>query len=299
MSAVIVRASDRELEFRRRPSVLAFMARALGPRPGLDQAAAFPPIRVRWRGCRVERRDLAAFLRWTGIPEAPAIPVLHPHVFGFRLHLVVLTHPGFPLPLWRALQIRNRIEQRRPIAVGDALDLETAVGPHRFLELGAEVDLLTTVRRGTEVVWASATTFYYRGRFGAAHPTSPPANAPEVRGEVVATWRTPADAGGPFAALTGDYNPIHWSSAYARRSGFARAFLHPALAAGQCLAHLPPPESDDGEQRLDLWLKGPVYRRCEVRLGAAPGSSGSIFALSTSMDARPAIVGAWGSGRRP
>lgn len=285
-------AANLEVEFRSRPSALRFMAGALRSYPPLASPGALPPIRARWRGFRLEERDVAAFLRWTGLAATPALPSLLPHALAFRLPLVVLTHGAFPLPIWRALQIRNRIVGLRALAAGDILDLETAVGSHRVLERGLEVDLHTTARAGGDLAWSGVTTFYWRGRFGTPGPAAPLATAPDVAGEVVATWRAPTGAGLPMAALTGDYNPLHWSSPYARRSGFPRAFLHPQLAAGQCLAHLRRPEGDAPE-RVDLWLKGPVPRGAELTLRASAAAGVTAFALTTSMEERPAIVGAW------
>jgi acyl dehydratase len=42
----------------------------------------------------------------------------------------------------------------------------------------------------------------------------------------VADWRLGADAGLRFAFLTGDINPLHWASPYARAAGFRGAILH-------------------------------------------------------------------------
>src|SRR5690606_17014975 len=42
----------------------------------------------------------------------------------------------------------------------------------------------------------------------------------------LARRRLGADAGLSFAELTGDFNPIHWSSGYARMVGFKSTILH-------------------------------------------------------------------------
>jgi hypothetical protein len=218
--------------------------------------------------------------------------MLFPHVFGFPLQMAILTHPIFPAPIWRALQIRNHLLQHRRIAADELLDLETRVAAGRFLEKGAEVDLHCAVRSGGEVVWESLNTFYYRGRFGPPGEASPLARSPDGAGEACARWRTPTGTGRRFAGLTGDYNGIHLWSRYARLFGFAGAFLHPQLALGHCLAHLPCREDSPG-QRLDAWLKGPVYYGSPVTLRAAVSESGGTFALLVDEDERPRIVGRW------
>ena len=47
-----------------------------------------------------------------------------------------------------------------------------------------------------------------------------------VGARAIDTWNLRADAGLEFALLTGDVNPIHWVSAYARMSGFKDVILH-------------------------------------------------------------------------
>jgi acyl dehydratase len=280
------------VEFDHRPSALVFMLNALRSSPGLPRTGGFPPIVARWRQHRVDRRQLADFLELTGLRADSHLPMMYPHVFGFRLQMVILTHPAFPIPIWRALQIRNHLLQRRPIPSNSPLDLETRVAGQRILEKGAEVDLHTTVKLGAEPIWESLNTFYYRGRFGEAAAGSTLSSAPDVAATAVAQWHLPPGVGWRLARMTGDYNGIHRWHWYARLLGFPRAFFHPQMVAGQCMAHLRPP--DEGNfQRLDLWLKGPVFFDSDVSLRAETTEKGVVFALMLCGDERPAILGRW------
>jgi hypothetical protein len=285
--------SEAHLEFRSRPSTTAFMLRAFYP-VRLRHGLPFPPLRATWRQHRIDRRRLGDLLRLTGLGAEHGLPVLYPHVLGFPLQMVILTHPAFPLPIWRVLQIRNQLLQHRPIPPDAHLDLTTRVAGQRVLQKGVEVDLHTTAWVEREVVWESLNTFYYRGRFGEAGPPSPTAATPDPGEEVVGRWRTPAGGGLRFGGLTGDYNGLHWWSAYARLLGFRRAFHHPQLVLGQALSRLPAP-APGAAQRLDAWLKGPVYQRSSVSLRARPDAGGTVFAVVAEGEQRPAIVGRWRS----
>jgi acyl dehydratase len=280
------------IELRRRPSTVGNMTRALYPSAGLAKAGRFPSIVVSWTRHQVDRRHLDTFLGLTGLGASGHLPLLFPHVVSFPLQMTILTHPMFPVPIWGALQIRNHLLQHRRISTGEVLDLETRVAGQRFLEKGAEVDLYSTVRSGAEVVWESLNTFYYRGRFGPPGEASPLARSPDGAEEVYARWRMPSGTGRRFGGLTGDYNGIHLSSWYARLFGFKGAFLHPQLSLGLCMAHLAGREDPEG-QRLDAWLKGPVYYGSAVTLRAAVSESDSVFALLADEDERPRIVGRW------
>lgn len=280
------------LEFERRPSAALFMLRAFAPSPGLRAGA--PGLTARWRDHRVVPAQLAALLDLTGLEARGTLPILYPHVIGFRLIMAVLTHPAYPLPIWNALQIRNRLLQHEPIATDASMTFEAAVGERRVLGKGVEIDLQTEVRVGAKLVWESANTFFYRGRYGEPRTASPRAGSPAAGDVEIARWRTRSRVGRRFDGLTGDYNGIHMSNAYARAFGFPRAFHHPQLIIGQCLARLTAPR--DTRQMLETWIKGPVPYGDEVRLHATKENGSETFALFDGEETRPAIVGRWSAG---
>jgi len=278
------------MDFDARPSTVAYMGRAFYPSPGLLKTGRFPPLRAAWRGHRVDPAHLAEFHLHTGLRAENELPLLYPLVLAFPLQMVILTHPAFPLPIWGALQIRNHVLQHGPISTDAVLDMEARVAGQRILEKGAEVDLHTTVRSRDDLMWESRNTFYYRGRFGQAGAASPLARSPEPGDAVAARWFMPAGGGWRVARLTGDYNGVHWARWYARRFGFQRAFHHPQVVLGQCLARLAAPDPAL-PRRLDAWLKGPVYYDSSVRLCATADAGDTAFALVPDGEERPAIVG--------
>lgn len=321
------------LDFDRRPCALPYMLRAV--RPVRRRVTLEPRIVACWHGHRVDTGDLAAFLRMTGLPEGPALPLLYPHVFGFRLSMALLTHPRFPVPIWGVLQTRSHLVQHRPIAAGETLDFEARVAQGRAVARGAEFDLRTTVSVEGELAWESLVTFFTRGRYGEPGPASDlarsppaPAFAPGNASDLARSQSVPACAAGNgspggnagsfaagssatasrvcewtmrnvghrrFGRFTGDYNGIHLWDAYARRFGFRRALYHPSRVLGECLARLPAGADGFQPTRLDAWLKGPVPHGAKVRLCAQESADGTTFALYAGED-RPCIVGRVRSG---
>lgn len=278
------------LEYRRRPSALAYMLGAMRPSPGFNRAGGVPPIRARWAAHRAQPRELGSFLELSGLPGGETLPILYPHTISFPLQMAILTHPGFPVPIWNVLQVRNRLLQLAPVAKGQAIDIEVGVAGHRILDKGAEIDLCAVASAGGVPAWEAINTFYVRGRFGEAGEPSPLAAAPAAADAVVAEWQMPERGGWRFGGLSGDYNGIHLSGWYARRFGFQGAFLHPQRVLGQCLARLPAPDPAL-PHRLDAWLKGPVYYGAPVSLRGSTTGDGTVFAIHVDGDARPAIVG--------
>lgn len=286
-------------EFSRRPSVAAFMARAFLPSPGLRKGGVFPRIVERWQKLRIDKHHLQTFIRMTGLSadagisllHSPVAALLYPHVFGFPLQMALLTRRAFPLPIWGVLQIRNHMLLHRPFSEHEMLNLETGVAGQRILAKGIEVDLHSTLSALGECVWEGLTTFYYRGHYGPEQMASPLAKPLSGGWPETSRWRMPGGVGWRFARLTGDYNGIHWQNWYARRLGFKASLNHPQLVIGQCLARLPVPASSC--QRLDVWLKGPVYYDTDVRLREFRQPGKHWFDLSMDEKELPSIVGRW------
>lgn len=264
------------------------MARAILVPRRAGLRGGLPPLSADWRNHRVDGAQLDAFLALTGLEGHPLWPLLYPHVAGFRLLMSLLTDFSFPFPIWGALQVRNRMVLHETFARGEMLDLSARVADARALDKGTEIDLACAARRGGALVWQSISSFYYRGRHGAAQPATPLAAAPAVDGAPVAEWRSASGSRVRFGRLTGDYNGIHLSYWYARLFGFRGAFHHPQRILGQCLARLPRRHGAT-PVTLDAWLKGPVYYGAKVALRA--GADGSEFALFVEGDERPAILG--------
>jgi len=288
--------SSLQLEFARRPSALRYMAHALRTRRGMPRGAPLPGIEARWRGYRASARDVDDFRRIAAIAPGDAAPILLLHAVSFRLQMAVLTHPAFPLPIWRVLQVRNHLLWHRLTAREAQLELRAAVAGRRVLERGVEVDLACSIHQGDARVMESLVTFYARGRYGEAEPPSPWSAAPAVEGSEAGRWRVPLRGALRFGELTGDYNGIHLWSRYARLLGFKRAFSHPQRVLAQCLARLGA-ASERVPGRLDVWLKGPVLYDAELSLRRDERQGESRFALFTDQDSRPAIVGALRAAR--
>ncbi len=282
----------------RPPSALAYMARALRKRSLVPGAPTrFATIREQWADFRVTAAQLGLLAGLTaGGGHLSRASILIPQILGFRLTMSVLTRPEFPLPIWNALQIRNRLSQIRPIEIDANYQLECAVGAQRQVDKGIEVDLDNRLLSRGDCHWSGTTTFIYRGSTlpdaGANTQSAPSpdlAAAPELT-----SFRMPQGGRWKFCQLTGDFNGIHLGSVYARQLRFAAAFAHPQRVAALCLRQIDTPENP--VQSLDLWIKGPVYYDAQVRLAVLPTPAGCRFGLRLAGDPRFALSGAWRCG---
>lgn len=275
------------LDYRAKPSTLGFMSNFIRPARRASRDGPLPDMQAHWRGQRVSPRDLADFFELSGLPAGEAVSILYPHTVSFPMLMAVLSHPVFPLPIWKVLQVRNRLLQHEPIAPDAVLDFAVRTGERRVLEKGVEMDLLVSAEAGGRVVWEAVDTFYARGRFGAAQ--APVCPSPNVAGTTVAEWRMPEHGCWRYGRLSGDLNPLHMSRGYARRFGYSGAFAHPQRVIGQCLGHLGADEQ--APMRLETWIKGPVIYGTRLSLRSESRAAEQLFALHVDEDARPAIVG--------
>ncbi len=277
------------LDYRAKPTLLGFMAQMWRPSPGFGTEPALPEIEARWRGQRCSPHELADYRALSGLPPDGELSVLYPHTVSFPMLMAVLSHPAFPLPIWRVLQVRNRLSLHEAIAPDAVLDFTVRGGACRVLEKGIEMDLRVSAECGGRTVFEGLNTFYSRGRFGAAGTPAPA--SPEVTPEAIAEWRMPDADGWRYGRLSGDFNPLHMHDGYARRFGYPRAFAHPQRVIGQCLGHLD--AASHAPMELDTWIKGPVFYGATLGLRAASRPDGGAFALHVDSDPRPAIVGSF------
>lgn len=275
------------LDFHGKPSFLAFMAQMWRPKGRFDAAKGLPEMVATWRGQRFSSRELCDFFELSGLPHGEDLSILHPHTASFPMLMAMLSDPAFPLPIWRMLQVRNRLTQYEATEPDAALDLTVRSGESRILEKGIEMDLCVAAETNDRVVFEAVNTFYSRGRFGAAQAEAPA--SPVLGGEPLVEWQMPAHGRLRYSRLSGDFNPLHLNDGYARRQGFARALAHPQRAIGQCLAHLG--AARHAAMSLETWIKGPVFYGAQLALRAETRAQGGVFALHVDGDERPAIVG--------
>ncbi|MCK9380571.1 MAG: hypothetical protein M0P95_05825 [Sulfuritalea sp.] len=278
------------LDYRAQPSLLAFVSQVWRPSRGFSDDGRLPDIQARWSGQRASPRQLADYVGLSGLPAGEQLSILYPHTVSFPMLMAVLSHPAFPLPIWRVLQVRNRLTLHEAIAPDAVLDFTVRTGARRLLEKGAEMDLHVSAETGGRKVWEALNTFYARGRFGAAGAADAAApSSPAVAGEARTDWKMPAHGCWRYGRLSGDINPLHMNNWYARRLGYAGAFAHPQRVIGQCLGHLG--AAHHGPMQLETWIKGPVFYGARVTLRTESRPGEEVFALHVDDDARPAIVG--------
>jgi hypothetical protein len=148
---------------------------------------------------------------------------------------------------------------------------------------------------GGEVVWDSVTTILSRvpGRKssdgkskGAAGPSLEPA-APVL----TEMWAVKADTGRRYAAVSGDYNPIHLHPATAKLlGGFPHPIAHGMWTMARAVAAMggavPKPPV-----RIDVEFRRPVYLPSGAVFSFGPQDGGYRYAVRAIRDDRVCLAG--------
>ena len=255
-----------------------------------------PDIRVSRPGVRVELADLTAYDRVCRFGVGNTLPVTYPHLLAFPLQMVVMGGDRFPLPLLGAVHIENRITVTRAVGLDEALDLSVWAESLRDHRRGRQVDLVSEVSVAGRVVWKGVSTYLSRG---AEHPETPPSELPSLdplAGVATGpTWRLGEGTGRAYAAVSGDWNPIHVHSLTARPLGFPTAIAHGMYSYARVLAALGPRLPEAGLTSR-VWFRKPVRLPSTVRVRTAfdPTRSLSLLEAAKGGVEHAVVENTWG-----
>ena len=245
--------------------------RAMLPkRRKLRPGESLPEIELRCE--RLTPGDVAAFRAVCGQPAAPSLPLTWPHILLTPLHLALATHPDLPLPAAGLVHVRNLIRQRRPIGLDEPLSARCLLSDQRLVKQGLEIDLLSEVFVRGERVWESVTTALCRAVRGVGEGrTIEPDRIPHA--ERCVGWRLPADLGRRYAAVCGDYNPIHLHPLTSRPFGFSRPIIHGMWSLARAVAELDLPVAQRPVE-LEVNFRRPIFLPGEAIFTASAEEDG-------------------------
>ncbi|MFC4604135.1 MaoC/PaaZ C-terminal domain-containing protein [Rhodococcus kronopolitis] len=225
------------VRLRERPGTLDIYARAaLGALPLRRPSGSrrLPEQTLALEDVRVDPDNLAAYTRACGLRFGDTLPVTYPFTLVFPLVMKLMVANEFPFPAIGSVHTDNVIEQFRPISVAEPLDLKVHAENLRPHAKGTQVDFVSEISVGRELVWRQVSTFLKM------HPTDAPKEPREARTEAapprpMRTLRVDQSTISRYAAVSGDRNPIHVSSLGAKAFGFPRTIAHGMWSAAAVL----------------------------------------------------------------
>jgi acyl dehydratase len=253
----------------------AGLARSL-PMPGRAARPlapdALPATRLVLTGVSPEAEHLTAYQHVVGEPARDVLPAGFVHVLAFPVAMALMVRPDFPLPLLGMVHVANRVEQRRPVLLGERLDISVHAEDLRAHRAGVTVDLVAVASVGEDLAWRGVSTYLAKGErlTEQAAPADEP-SAPFVPPAPTGEWRLSADVGRRYAAVSGDRNPIHLSALAARAFGFPRAIAHGMYTAARALADVGVARGDAFTWDVEFGKPVLLPSRVAVRVERAEG----------------------------
>jgi acyl dehydratase len=246
------------------PLSAATLLRALFKRAAPAGAAPAASAQTRYRLDRIDADQVARYRAALGF-TGTHLPLSYCYLLAQRAHLATMLGASFPFRLAGVIHVDNALSAGIQPAPDRPLELETGVEVGTPAANGAVHAVLDTraTQDGVLVFACRSTYLVVRGKRGGGRH-APPAAPPLAP---LAHWQLAFSSGRDYAALSGDWNPIHLWPWSARLMGLKTPIIHGMHTLGRACAEL---ERAGGRPvtRLDGRFRAPIELGAEVALAA-------------------------------
>lgn len=175
------------------------------------------------------------FVRFAGGDPSSYRGRVPPHLFPqWCLPAMLEVAKTLPYPAHKVINAGCRLRVISPLVAGESLAIKSQLV--RVDDNGRRAIVTIRVSTGCasapRALEADLNVYIPLGKSGASSSAAEPKPKKTPKPTVPAAAREllyarlPRTAGRDFALLTGDFNPIHWLSPYAKAAGFRRVILH-------------------------------------------------------------------------
>ena len=237
---------------------------------------SLPKISAQWENMILDAQHLAKYNQVCGFSEHK-LPATYLWTRAFPLIMRILVSKQFPLPAMGQVHLRNQIAVHKSFDINKSISLTATVDHSELSSKGLEWSIQITAEVEGVSVWSSQSTFLHRCKTGIERSSKIIENADGESQQ----WTLTKDLGRRYAAISGDYNPIHLGALSAKIFGFKKAIAHGMWSKARCLAALDAVTPESGYQVRVNFLK-PVYLPSTVSFYANSEESGQNFFLYDS-----------------
>jgi hypothetical protein len=235
---------------------------------GSHDASGLPQASHEVRGVTTDVGNLTAYQHLIGETASDVLPAGFIHALAFPLAISVMNRDDFPLPLLGMVHLTNHVEQRSPVLFSERLDITAHVENLRGHRSGTQLDVVAEVRgAGTaDIRWRGISTYLAKGVFlpGIDKPSPAAGRGDFTAPDPTALWQLGVDTGRAYAAVSGDFNPIHLSILSAKALGMRRSIAHGMYLASRALADVGAVKGDSFSWHVDF--EAPVFLPATVAL---------------------------------
>ena len=219
----------------------------------------------------IDQKNLDAYCRYFGFSRGAGVPLSFLYLIAQRAQIALLLEEDFPLPLPGMVHFDNILESRATFDPAAPLSLEVRV----FVEAKKEGSLFPVmevdfIQKGQTVAHCRSGYFVRRKSSGPKKKREQEAPFPN---ELEELWHIPVRTGWEYARISGDFNPIHWSTLFAKATGLPGRIIHGWYSVSRVVARLER-ERTKPANRITVQFKKPVRIPGEVVFGSSSSGDG-------------------------
>ena len=197
------------------------LLRALFKRPARPSAQ---PVQASYRLDRLDADHVRRYSDAFGFPAGP-VPLTYLYLLAQRAQLATMLDRMIPFRIVGLIHVSNDLAMHCEVRTDAPLVLVTTLSmPERAANGAIECVLETVASADGQTVFSCTSRYLIKRGQRAKHAAASPSVAPV--GDVVGEWVVAADAGRRYAALSGDWNPIHLWRWSARLMGMHAPLIH-------------------------------------------------------------------------
>jgi acyl dehydratase len=241
----------------------------------------------------VNNEHVQMYKDFVGFTNEHCIPLSYFYLLAQRAQLSIMMDRRFTYPVPGLVHMANSMQIISPIDAELPMDLRITATQEPIDQTGRLCILFDVVIEQSGTPRISCTSRYL-GKKGSKKDSTKPALQPQLNLEKITDWSLPGDTGRRYAALSGDYNPIHLWPWSARLFGFKEPIAHGMYSIAKAQSFI---EKSLGDQvtSLEATFIKPTSLPGQVRLELGEKNfrliaSEQIVALGRFDTARPQTV---------
>ncbi|MFK0006261.1 MaoC family dehydratase [Paenarthrobacter sp. NPDC090520] len=237
---------------------------------GTPPRRKLPAVSHEVRDVTADVENLTSYQHFLGETARDILPAGFVHALAFPVAMSVMNRDDFPLPLLGMIHLRNHVEQYSPIQFTQALDIRAWAENLHGHRAGTQVDVVAEVRSHASgvLLWRGVSTYLAKGVFlpgiDKAGTSNSAAKTDFKPPFPTALWQLGVDTGRSYAAVSGDFNPIHLSGLSAKALGLRGSIAHGMYLASRALADVGAVKAE--AFTWDVAFEAPVFLPARVAL---------------------------------
>lgn len=221
-----------------------------------------------------------------GFSARQSVPATYLHNIAFKLHMTVMTHREWPLPVMGTVHRQNQIEQYGDIDFNRDIFFTCTASAISESEKMFHFSFEVLASQNNELKWQDTSHFVR------VKPSASPAGS-NTKGitkhndveapsrPVFQTYQSidvAKDIGRRYSLVSGDANPIHLTPLTAKLFGFKQPIAHGMWAQAHCAALLDH-QTQGALNRFNIEFKRPIFLPAQLTLGHSQIEEFIQFAL--------------------